>query len=210
MSSARTVTSISPATPVSSWRVFTSFSACRSRGTSSRTSETTSLCVSTAQPTIATARPTASTRRGRVTAYARPRSPRLATPSLTFRQRRANARPGRDSASERPAPRARSRTRGKTGGTSDAVRSPRKRTSAAKPAVTAHASASTMPSTTSAPKPRTIGTGESSSTRKPTAVASPAVAIVGPPAAAARAAASRSSPLPSPRSSSCRAWNWIA
>ena len=37
-----------------------------------------------------------------------------------------------------------------------------------------------MPSTSSAPKPRTIGTGESSSTRKPTAVAIPAVRIVGP------------------------------
>ena len=49
MSSARTVTSISPDTPVASWSVFTSFSAWRSCGTSSRTSETTSLWVSSDQ-----------------------------------------------------------------------------------------------------------------------------------------------------------------
>ena len=67
-----------------------------------------------------------------------------------------------------------------------------------------------MPTTTRAPKPRTIGTGDSSSTRKPTAVARPAVAIVGPPAAAALAAASRSSSAFPRLSSSWRAWNWIA
>ena len=54
--------------------------------------------------------------------------------------------------------------------------------SAAKPAHSAQASASTMPTTSSRPKPRTIGTGERSSTRKPVAVATPAVRIVGPPA----------------------------
>ena len=67
-----------------------------------------------------------------------------------------------------------------------------------------------MPSTSSAPKPRTIGTGESSSTRKPTAVATPAVRIVGPPAAAAAAAAARAVVRPRAYASSKRAWNWIA
>ena len=64
MSSARTVTSISPETPVSFWSTFTSRSAWRSCGTSSRTSDATSLCVSSARPTTATASPIASTRRG--------------------------------------------------------------------------------------------------------------------------------------------------
>ena len=59
-----------------------------------------------------------------------------------------------------------------------------------------------MPTTSSAPNPRTIGTGESCSTRKPTPVASAAVAIVGPARRTARSA--------SPPSSSTRAWNWIA
>ena len=68
-----------------------------------------------------------------------------------------------------------------------------------------------MPSTRSSPKPRTIGTGDSSRIRKPTAVARPAVAIVGPPApAAASAASSGSGRGLRPRASSKRAWNWIA
>ena len=62
--------------------------------------------------------------------------------------------------------------------------------------------------TSSRPKPRTIGTGESSSTRKPTAVAIPALAIVGPPAPAASGAASRGG-FPSALNSSKREWNWI-
>ena len=45
-----------------------------------------------------------------------------------------------------------------------------------------------MPATSSAPKPRTIGTGDSSSTRKPTPVASAAVAITGTATRAARTA----------------------
>ena len=58
-----------------------------------------------------------------------------------------------------------------------------------------------MPTTSSAPNPRTIGTGESWSTRKPTAVASAAVAIVG--------IASRAASGASPPASSTRAWYWI-
>ena len=42
-----------------------------------------------------------------------------------------------------------------------------------------------MPTISSTPKPRTIGTGESSRARNPAAVASAAVAIVGAAAAAA-------------------------
>ena len=49
-----------------------------------------------------------------------------------------------------------------------------------------------MPTTRSAPKPRTIGTGDRSSTRNPVAVATPAVRIVGPPASTAATAGSGS------------------
>jgi len=63
---------------------------------------------------------------------------------------------------------------------------------AAKPAHRAHNSATAMPATSRAPKPRTIGTGDRSSTRKPTAVATPAVRIVGPPAVTAATAGSGS------------------
>ncbi len=52
-------------------------------------------------------------------------------------------------------------------------------TSAAEPAVSAQTRATPIPTTSSRPKPWTIGTGESSRTRKPVAVASAAVAIVG-------------------------------
>ncbi len=58
-----------------------------------------------------------------------------------------------------------------------------------------------MPATSRTPKLRTIGTGDSSSTRKPTPVASAAVAMVGTAMRAVRSA--------SP-SSSTRAWYWIA
>ena len=77
-------------------------------------------------------------------------------------------------------------------------------TSTAVPPVSASANAIATPSTSSTPKPRTIGTGESSSTRKPAAVASAAVPIVGAATRAARTA---------PRAvggSAIRAWYWIA
>ena len=166
-------------------------------------SETTSLWVSAAQPTIATARPTASTRRGRVDRVGEPALAALDRPTAATSRQRRPAR-GR-AASRRPRARRRRAARAQRAGSTRRHVRPAararslKRTSAAKPAVSAHASAITMPTTSSAPNPRTIGTGESSSTRKPTAVASPALAIVGPPAAAASGAASRRSPLPSPR-----------
>ena len=85
------------------------------------------------------------------------------------------------------------RTPAKAGGRSSGRPSRRRGsancTSAAKPAVRAQASAMAMPSTSRPPKPRTIGTGDESSNRKPTPVARPAVAIVGPPTAAARSTA---------------------
>jgi len=75
------------------------------------------------------------------------------------------------------------------------------------------ASAIAIPTSSRIPKSRTIGTGESWSTRKPAAVASAAVAIVGAPVAAARAIA-RSAGIQAPawarRASSARDWNWIA
>ena len=104
---------------------------------------------------------------------------------------------------------ARARARGNTGGTSG--RRSENRISAAKPAVSAQASATKMPITSNAPNPRTIGTGESSSTRKPTAVERPAVAIVGPPALAAAAAlaAGPGGTAAVLSTSSKRAWNWM-
>ena len=64
------------------------------------------------------------------------------------------------------------------------------------PALSARKKAIAMPATSSTPKPRTIGTGESSRTRNPTPVARHAVAIVGTPTAA--------------DPSSTLAWYWIA
>ena len=191
MSSARTVTSISPDTPVSCWSVFTSFSAWRSWGTSSRTSETTVLCVSSARPTTATASPMASTRLGCESEKPSVRQERSASHSPA-----AWTRGCERSAASRPL----------------SVAGRRKRTSAAKPAHSAQPSASTMPSTSSAPKPRTMGTGDRRSTRKPVAVARPAVRIVGPPATAAATAGSSSSrPLAARETASLYlAWNWIA
>ena len=97
---------------------------------------------------------------------------------------------------------------------SDACTTPASRSAsaiAADPAVRAHASAMTIPTTSRIPKPRTIGTGESSSTRKPVAVASAAVAIVGALTDAARAIAGPAAvPDCVRRASSARDWNWIA
>jgi hypothetical protein len=199
------VTSISPETPVASWRTFTSSSAWRSRGTSSRTSEITSVCVSAAHPSTATASPIIRTRRGRTSATSTPRRPHAASLSRTRPIR--SPKPLVAIASHRPA--AFARSRGSMGGTSG--RRSEKRISAAKPAVSAHSRATRIPITRSTPNPRTIGTGESKRTRKPTAVDRPAVAIVGPPAlAAAEALAAAPGGTAAVRStSSNRAWNWM-
>ena len=98
---------------------------------------------------------------------------------------RRRAQPPRRSA--RPA----RRTAGRPAATRASTRSPAPRSerasppsrgrsdSAAVPAVSASAKAMAMPATSSAPNPRTIGTGDSSRTRKPTPVASAAVAMTG-------------------------------
>ena len=57
--------------------------------------------------------------------------------------------------------------------------------SAAAPTVSAHASATARPTTSSTPKPRTIGTGESSSTRIAAELEAPPATIVGAPTVAA-------------------------
>ena len=67
-----------------------------------------------------------------------------------------------------------------------------------------------MPTMRSKPKPRTIGIGESWRARKPAAVARQAVAIVGPPPAAADARRLDAGSAPLAIASSKRAWNWIA
>jgi hypothetical protein len=82
--------------------------------------------------------------------------------------------------------------------------------STAKPAVSVSANASTIPITSRIPNDLTIGTGDSSRTRKPAAVAAPAVAITGPPARAACAARSAWSPPASGAVSLNLDWNWIA
>ena len=67
--------------------------------------------------------------------------------------------------------------------------------------MSANTKAKAIPITSRRPNPRTIGTGESSSTRNPTAVASAAVAMVGTPVRAARSGSPSSSTL---------AWYWMA
>ena len=79
----------------------------------------------------------------------------------------------------------------------------------ASPAVRARMKAMTIPTTRRIPNERTIGTGESRRTRKPAAVAAHAVAITGPPRAAASAAA-RTGDDPPARASEKRACSWIA
>jgi hypothetical protein len=80
---------------------------------------------------------------------------------------------------------------------------------AANPAVITRMKARRTPAKRRTPKPRTIGVGESRSTRKPAAVARHAVAMVGPARfAAVLAADSPEAPVDS--TSSRRAWNWIA
>ena len=79
----------------------------------------------------------------------------------------------------------------------------------ANPVLTARRNASATPTTSSSPNPRTIGIGDSSSTRKPAAVARQAVAIIGPPRTAASTAA-RGGDAPARVASTKRAWNWIA
>ena len=69
--------------------------------------------------------------------------------------------------------------------------------SAAVPALIARKNAIAMPATSRIPKPRTIGTGDSSSTRKPTPVASAAVPIV-----------ATAMPSSSPSSDSWRPSHW--
>ena len=66
----------------------------------------------------------------------------------------------------------------------------RRAAGAAVPPAIANSSATPIPTTSWTPNPRTIGTGDKSSTRNPAAVASAAVAIVA--------------------SAAARAWTWIA
>ena len=68
-----------------------------------------------------------------------------------------------------------------------------------------------MPATSNSPNPWTIGTGDSSSTRNPVAVASAAVAIVGAARLVARATAAWAPPAPPSctQASWARAWNWM-
>ena len=78
------------------------------------------------------------------------------------------------------------------------------------PRVIAQAKASTIPATSTSPKPWTIGTGESSRTRKPTAVAMAAVRIVGAAIAPTRAAVATGSVPSRARISSQRDCSWMA
>ena len=80
------------------------------------------------------------------------------------------------------------------------------------PSVIAVASAMKMPPTSSRPKPRTIGTGETPSTRKPAAVAAAAIATAGAPVRATWATAATTSARVArgPARSSIRACSWMA
>ena len=225
---AATVTSISPDTPVLVCRVWASRSAGRLWGMSFWMSETTRVWLSTTNPTAATTTAIPSTRAGRSVASRSATRGAAASPRRAALQARgAPARASRSRA-RRPVGASRSRAPRPAGDRSSAA--PRaeapsacasgwslppppggraRSVIAAKPAVSAQAKARTIPITSRAPNPRTIGIGDSSSTRKPAAVARPAAAMVGAPSAAARGAAC-SGEAPSRRDSSKRDWNWIA
>ncbi len=127
-------------------------------------SDTTSVRESTAQPSAATASPTARKRPG-----CRRAAPTVASPTRRAGRPSTRPMPRPAPSTSSPAPRSDCDS-GPSRGGSD---------SAAVPAVNASRKATAMPATSSTPNPRTIGTGDSSSTRKPAPVASAAVAITG-------------------------------
>ncbi len=197
MSSAVTVTSTWPETPVSSCRMSTLRSSGSSRGTSSRKSEMISVRVPATQPATARIVAAAITLPGLAIDTASERGPIFASRSRSHVRPREIAAGGFGSRSRRlaarwlpspPAP------------VSERI---------ANPAVSASTNAMRMPATSSTPNERTIGIGESSSTEKPAAVARHAVATTGPPRAAASAAA-RAGDDPPSRASTKRACSWIA
>ena len=210
--SPRTVTSISPDTPVASCSSFTSLSAGRSCGTSSRTSEI-DLGLGVGGPAehgdapgrsaSTLPRPPASARSTAAQAAARRRAGRRGRRSGPAGSRRARAiRAG-----------GRAQRAAACGGTLGGSGSRRQKSmSAAKPAVSAQASASDDADDehdAEAAHHRHRRQQQHQEARPPSTA--PAVAIVGPPARAARAppppaAAAR----PRERCSSKRAWNWIA
>ena len=128
-------------------------------------SETTSVRVPAIQPQTASTSAAASTLPGLAIATASARLPIAPT--------RAPTAPA-PAASRAAAPRA-------PAGAALALPRQAASASAAKPAVAATAKASAMPTTSSSPKERTIGIGESARAAKPAAVARQAVPITGPP-----------------------------
>ena len=138
------------------------------------TSEMTSLWVSTARPITATISPMPSTLRGLAIEKASARSARSATPvahrvqPAQHGQRRPRGRhPLAEPAQRAPQPGQHRRDVGPLVGLVARHQRGEAGGDRAAPAP------ATMPSTSSAPKPRTIGTGESSSTRKPAAGGQP-------------------------------------
>ena len=142
-------------------------SAARSCGTSFCTSDSTWVCVSS-DPADRGDRQ----RRRRARGRGRGASPRASAPRAP-RPRRAAARGARARRGCRPPARprrataARQRRAAARRGRAPRRAGARASASAAVPSVSAHTSATAMPATSSRPKPRTIGTGESASTRKP-------------------------------------------
>ena len=178
MSSAVTVTSTWPETPVSSCSASTFWSSGRSRGTSSRKSEMISVRVPAIQPATASTVAAAITRPGIAIESASERGPsarQAAAQRGAVPRDRAAGGPGRrvaePGARDRALALAGHRQHGQPGGQRERERD------------------RGCPTTSRIPNERTIGIGESSSTRKPAAVARQAVAITGPPRAAASAAA---------------------
>ncbi len=205
-SSPRTITSTSPETPVTSWSSSTDSSAGRSAGTSSRTSETTSVWVPTPQPSTASAAAVASTRPGAAIAIASAERPneelraRIEPPRRRARAPAVAKEAAAPSSASGAAMVGRRRARDRAGSAEER---------AARPAVREIASAEMIPITRAKANSRTIGIGESTSERKPTVVASAAVAITGPPRTAAITAAAAGR-WPASAASRKRAWSWIA
>ena len=137
------VTSISPDTPVASCSSFTSLSAWRSRGTSSRTSEI-DLGLRVGHPAERARRPARSSARAAAAASARSTARRPQPASLRPTRARRTARRALVATALPPVGRARRAARGSTGGTSGA---PLARSGSARrsPAVSAQASATKMP-----------------------------------------------------------------
>ena len=132
-----------------------------------------------------------------------------ATPERRARRGRRATRAAGHARSSAPAASARAQRAAAPAAAARRRRAP-KRTSAAKPAQTAQASASAMPSTSSAPKPRTIGTGRQQQHEEADRRGHARGQDRRPAGRRGGRGRRRAASPPRARCSSKRAWNWIA